>query len=559
MLKELLKQQKFLYSQIQLYKRKQRHKQDKPDWNQVIQKDSGKWQAALNQAKTGANILVATSVGGDIHMISIESLLAVALTLRETQVHILLCDGVLPACFWCDSQIYPNYKYFARTGPQPDLCQNCFTFAQNLLQPLGLIVHCYSELLTPTDARETEKIAHSLPFSEIPAYTLDGVAVGEHALAGALRFYARSSLQGETYGESILRRYFQAALLTTKATQKLLQTVAFDCAVFNHGIYVPQGLIGEVARSLGVRVVNWNPAYRKQCFIFTHHDTYHHQLMCETVSNWENMPFTQEQEDELMGYLKSRWDGSQDWIWFHEHPEFDLQAIASETGVDFSQPCIGLLTNVLWDAQLHYPANAFENMLDWVLQTINYFAQRPDLQLLIRVHPAEIRGTLISRQPLVEEINKFIPQLPPNVFLIPPASGVSTYAAMLQCNAVLIYGTKMGVELTSMGIPVIVAGEAWIRHKNITMDASSVEEYFEYLAKLPLKQGLDEETTRRARKYAYHFFFRRMIPLEFTTEAKNASEYKLKEFGLDDLMPGKSKGLDVICNGILQGTEFIYE
>lgn len=559
MIKELLKQQKFLYSQIQLYKRRKRHQQDKPDWEQIIKQDAGKWQTALNNAKTGVNILIATSVGGDVHMISIESLLAVALTLRGAQIHILLCDGVLPACFWCDSQIYSQAKYFAKNGPQKDLCNNCFAFGQNLLAPLGLIVHRYSELLTPTDYQEAQKIAHTLPVAKIEAYTQDGVAIGEHALAGALRFYARASLAGETYGEAILRRYFQAAILTTKATQKLLHQVEFSCAVFNHGIYVPQGVTGEVARAEQVRVVNWNPAYRKQCFIFTHHDTYHHQLMCEAVSNWENMPFSQTQEEELMGYLKSRWYGTQDWIWFHERPEFDLQAIAAETGVDFTKPCIGLLTNVMWDAQLHYPANAFPNMLDWVLQTINYFATRPDLQLLIRVHPAEIRGTLISRQPLVKEINKAIPQLPPNVFLIPPESQVSTYTAMLQCNAVLIYGTKMGVELTSMGIPVIVAGEAWIRNKNITMDAGSVEEYFEFLDKLPLKEGLDEETTRRARKYANHFFFRRMIPLEFTVESQNASEYKLKQFTLDDLLPGKSKGLDVICNGILQGTEFIYD
>jgi hypothetical protein len=129
---------------------------------------------------------------------------------------------------------------------------------------------------------------------------------------------------------------------------------------------------------------------------------------------------------------------------------------------------------------------------------------------------------------------------------------------MLQCNTALIYGTKMGVELTSMGIPVIVAGEAWIRNKGLTLDAKSVEEYFQFCDRLPLPHRLDRETTQRARQYAYHFFFRRMIPLEFTTAAKNLSEYKLKPFNVEDLMPGKSLGLDTVCNGILTGDEFIY-
>lgn len=558
MLKKILKSQPFIYRKVQLSKRKRRLKLDKPDWQHFVNSDSRAWQNAINQAVSGAKILISTSVGGDIHIISIESLIAAALTLRGVQVDILLCDGVLPACFWCDATFFPKHEYFAKQGPQIDLCQHCFPFAEKVLQPLGVTIHRYSSFLTKEDYSKAEEMSHQLNTSEISNYSQKNIKIGEHALAGALRFYARADIESETWGEAILKRYFQAALLTTWATEKLLTTHNYQCAVFNHGIYVPQGLTGEVARQQGVRVVNWNPAYRKQCFIFTHGDTYHHKLMEEDTNNWSNLPWNQSREQQLLNYLKSRWVGSQDWIWFHESPEFDLKAIATEIGVDFSRPCIGLLTNVMWDAQLHYPANAFESLLTWVLETISYFQKRHDLQLLIRVHPAEIRGTLPSRQPIISEIAKVFPQLPPNVFIIPPESQVSTYAAMLACNAVLIYGTKMGVELTSVGIPVIVAGEAWIRNKQITYDASSVKEYLAYLDQLPFKEGLTGDKLIRARKYAYHFFFRRMIPLEFTTEAQNASEFKLKDLQVSDLLPGKSKGLDIICEGILTGSEFIY-
>lgn len=40
-------------------------------------------------------------------------------------------------------------------------------------------------------------------------------------------------------------------------------------------------------------------------------------------------------------------------------------------GIDFSKPCMGLLTNVAWDAQLQYPTNAFPNILGYVMRTIN--------------------------------------------------------------------------------------------------------------------------------------------------------------------------------------------
>jgi hypothetical protein len=279
----------------------------------------------------------------------------------------------------------------------------------------------------------------------------------------------------------------------------------------------------------------------------------------EPVENWENIDWGPIFEEETMEYLKSRWQGTKDWIWFHEKPEEDLQAIAAELGIDFSRPCIGMLTNVMWDAQLHYRANAFPNMLDWVLQTIRYFATRPDLQLLIRIHPAEIRGTLRSRQPLTDELKRAFSALPPNVFVIPPESHVSTYAAMVPCNAVIIYGTKTGVELSSMGIPTIVAGEAWIRNKGITIDASSRDDYFEILDRLPLPERMPAELTRRARKYAYHFFFRRMIPLPFMKESnKGLTPYELDLKSISQLLPGADPGLDVICDGILNGSEFVY-
>ena len=100
-----------------------------------------------------------------------------------------------------------------------------------------------------------------------------------------------------------------------------------------------------------------------------------------------------------------------------------------------------------------------------------------------------------------------IPVLPSNVFVVPPESGMSTYALMSLCNAAIIYGTKMGVELTSVGLPVIVAGEAWIRNKGLTHDASTPAEYFEILRQLPFPARLAEKQLTRARRYAYHFFF----------------------------------------------------
>jgi hypothetical protein len=173
------------------------------------------------------------------------------------------------------------------------------------------------------------------------------------------------------------------------------------------------------------------------------------------------------------------------------------------------------------------------------------------------VHPAEISGFPPSRQPVLGELRTAIAQLPANIVVVPPESELSTYALMSLCNCVIIYGTKTGVELTSRGIPVIVAGEAWIRNKGLTCDASSPQEYFRILDGLPFTARLDATMIARARRYAYHFFFNRMIPLPFIEPHAGNAIYRLKLNTVRHLLPGESAGLDTICSGILRRTPFV--
>jgi len=526
------------------------------DWSPVV----GRSNASTGVAhESPVRALFATDIGGYLNGVIPEAALAAALDLRGHAVHMLLCDGVLPACMEC-TYVQVDDREMARRGPQGGLCHYCHETGVRAVDGLGVTLHAFGELLTDADRCEARAVARATGLDDASGVQVEGLRLGEHAVAGTLRFFARATLEGEPRALPVLRRYVEASVLAARATQRLLRSERFDVVVLHHGIYVPQGVVAEVCRAEGVRVVTWNPAYRARTFVFSHDDTYHHTLLDEPVESWEELGWDARREEQVMDYLRSRWEGTQDWIWFHERPQADLAAIQTEVGVDFgARPTIGLLTNVMWDAQLHYPANAFPTMRDWVVETVRWFAEHPELQLVVRVHPAEVTGWLPSRQLVVEEIRRAFPTLPPNVFLIGPESKVSTYAAMLACDSVIIFGTKTGVELTSLGVPVIVAGEAWIRGKGVTTDISSREQYFQVLAGLPVGRRMDEEQVRRARQYAYHFFFRRMIPLEFMAPSgTNIPVYRADVTDPAQLLPGASRGLDIVVDGITRGTPFLY-
>jgi hypothetical protein len=558
-LKQLLRP---LRQKQQIATGKQKPKAVLPNWPSVLESNKELWENALARSDSGIRILMATAVGGHPQLTVPESALNVALTLRGARVDTLLCDSAMPACLRAKiSGIKPSDL---ADGKLKDVfCSACIQTGKKVFSGYGIPVLNLGEHISDNERIRARDISLSLSIDDMATYTMNGLPIGEHALAGALRYYGIGDLALETEGKKVLQRYLESSLLTAFCVQRLLEENRYDVVVSNHGIYVPHGIVNAVCRRHNVRTAAWNLAYRKQCLIFSHNDTYHHTLMAEPTSEWETISWSAEREAEIMEYLSSRRKGSRDWIWFNRDADEDMERFAAQVGLDLDRPVVGLLTNVVWDAQLHYPANAFENMVDWVMRTIAYFETRNDLQLLIRVHPGELAppgGSTVSRQPIAEEIRKTFSDLPQNVFIIGSESTVSTYAAMDRCDSVLIYGTKTGVELTSAGIPVIVGGEAWIRNKGITLDASSADEYFQHLRKLPLKKRMLPETVERARKYAYHFFFRRMVPLPFLAPVPQAwppFEIGLKH--LDELLPKVHKGLDVICDGILNGSAFIYK
>jgi len=528
-----------------------------PRWDKATKSDTI-WPNVHSSGVTGKKVLIATSLGSHLPAMQMETVLAASLAIRGAQVEALLCDSVLPGCQLCEPRLFPDVDRFCADGPQKSLCRDCYRPGRKAYQGLGINVLAYGEFLDEEERLQAAEVASSLPYSEIERYVLDGMKLGEHAMAGALRFFACATLEEERRGEQVLRRYLEAALLTAFALRKIIAGGGYEVVVFHHGIYVPQGIVGEVARRLGVRVVNWNPAYRRDCFIFSHGDTYHHTLMTEPVSAWENMPWDAQHESAIVDYLKSRRHGGNDWIHFVDRPCLEKKRIVDEIGCDTERPLIGLLTNVLWDAQLHYPANAFDNMIEWLVYTIRYFERRTDLQLVIRVHPAEIRGSVPSRQPVAAVLKTYFPRLPANVYLVPPESNISTYVLAELCDSVLIYGTKTGVELTAFGIPVIVAGEAWVRNKNITQDADNPEHYRKLLNKLPARKRLADSVAQRARKYAYHFFFQRMIPVRVFSHHDGPPPFRYTDSSLKKLYPGNDPGLDCICEGILNSTPFVF-
>ena len=432
--------------------------------------------------------LVATSVGGNLNVIALDIVIAQALKSRGHNVKLLLCDGSLSACMNCELNKFTSAQEFVELGPRK-LCISCRNLgvriaSQHSLEIIALgSIQGSGKLTSPEDSSF------------------------ESAVAGAKRFLGSGSEEATDEFKRILKRFVNAALEVESNFAETLNTVKIKAVIAHHGIYVPQGNIVKICRDRRIPVVTWNQAYRRGSYLFSLNDTYHKTLLEEF--EWDR-PLTNDQKISIENYLLSRDSGENDWIRFGT----TTRSKSSNYIVNFPLHAYDLLlTNVSWDAQVHYESNIFYSMFEWLRITIIWYKQNPSQNLIIRVHPAEKTGLIVSQEPVSEWIRREFGDLPKNIQLIDALDKVSTYLLIKNSRLGLIYATKTGIEMAAAGKAVVVAGESWIRNKGFAYEPSSNLEYIDLLNKNASLDGLPEIDRNKALRFAYYFFFDRMIQI----------------------------------------------
>ena len=88
---------------------------------------------------------------------------------------------------------------------------------------------------------------------------------------------------------------------------------------------------------------------------------------------------------------------------------------------------------------------------------------------------------------------------------------MNTYELAKKSDVIIVYSSKIAIELASMGMPILVVGEAWIKNKNITFDIQSEKEFLNYLnSNINYLKKIAKSRKNKALKFAYYYFFLKM-------------------------------------------------
>jgi hypothetical protein len=504
----------------------------------AVFKDKKKWNKIKKQT-TGKKILIATSMAEYTHGSDLDRVLAIALTERGHQVSFSLCDSNLLACQIIKFSSYKPSKLIESTNTPR--CSSCSSHIEKDFLPLGLPIYTYNKKIS--NEFDMQFKLEKLDMDALRNFEIDEVKIGMHAWAGAVRYFASTDFTKEVESKKILIRFIISGLRIVESVKSIIKDFSPDTIIAHHGIYVPQGILSEMAKLHGIALMTWTPSYRTGTFIFSPGESYHFSMISELNSKWKNLALTQKQAKSLSKYMESRKSGKNDWIKFS-----DSKVENKETPINVANYFL-ILTSVSWDAELHYKSRAFSNMREWLQVSIQFFKDNPKEKVIIRVHPAELTSPNVSREPMAEFIRSLRIDSHPNIILLGPDSSASTYELIEKSKAVIIYNTKTGIEAAYMGKPVIVAGEAWIKGKGIGWDAYSSDEYLKILDEFRNNVKMSKEMRKNSINYAFHFFFRRMIQVKLFSNPKN-NRLIPNEISLRSIIGKKDKNFQAILDSI---------
>jgi hypothetical protein len=220
-------------------------------------------------------------------------------------------------------------------------------------------------------------------------------------------------------------------------------------------------------------------------------------------------PLTESQSERIRKFesarMGARLEGKAARLW-QDVPAQGGESIRAQLGLD-ARPVVLLATNVLGDS-LTLGRNVFSrSMAEWITRTVQYFANRSDAQLVIRVHPGE---RLTHGPSMVDVVKAAVPEQPENIQVIGPLDKINTYDLIEFTSLGLVFTTTTGLEMSLNSIPVIACGNTHYRNRGFTLDPKSYEEYFEILNKVlsdASKYQLTNEQVELAWRYAYYFFY----------------------------------------------------
>ena len=508
----------------------------------------------------GAPVVLIWEMGGYSLILRRSALFAIALNLRGYDTPFVICDGTPVACH--QREIAINQ----RITDWPSSCVSCSASMINEARKYSRKYILAKEFITEKQKGTFREMSETINVNSIYNHEYLQSPVGVFAWRSFCRYSqgAKFEVQKLSHEESsIYRMYLYAALVNTYISDQAIRYFNPRSVLSSHGTFVDYGPPLSLAVKHKIHAIAYASGYDD----FTHKFTIRSHIKkyingtLKTPRNWEKRaerPLDEIENERLENYLKKR------------HPSLlspglsspeqleNLSNIRKSLRIQDGQPTVCLFTHVAFDMSQDDYSLIYRTVNEWLINSMKVMSETTDVNWIIKIHPGEIKNKLTFGSEYF--IRKEVGHVPANIRIIPPNTKINPYDffQVIDCG-ITVFGT-VGMELAILGKPVITAGKSHYSNKGFTYEAGSEDEYCSLLRKCKYIQSLSlsEAQKELARRYTYLFFIQRHFPIRAINK-KQGHWGDLDLSKVDSLKPGNDSVMDLICDCIIDGEDFIME
>lgn len=499
-------------------------------------------------AVAGAERVLFVSWRGWSSHLAVETVLAHAVLRAGGSPVFAYCGGRLPVCDVMPVDAAP---------PMP--CHSCREYAAGAIEAAGFEALALGDVV---DVRESVRsarlrVAGLETVGQCEAFVFDGLQLGRLVRISTAWFLSRGTLPDTPEVLQAYRDFLVSGMVVAGGLRAILDRCQPDRLFMLNGTFFAESILVAQAQQRGIPYATYERGFIHDSIVLTPGAPACYLMPPEDAwSAARATPLTDTEALAIEAYLGRRRLGGDTLDNFWRHRVDDVARIRADLSLDAQRPLVVMFCNILWDSAVLGQDIAFASMGDWVTQGIRWAAAHPEVDLMVRIHPAEVQ--LVNhptRERMAEHIATRVPSLPPNVRVVRADDPTSSYVLMDEAELVLVYTSTIGLEAAARGVPVLVAARTHYRDRGFTTDPVTDVDYWRS-ADVVLSSPPDGAERARvgelANRYAALFFFRFHHLLGGVHEEGRSSPV-VRVGNAADLDPGRDPVVDRLVGGIMRG------
>jgi len=443
---------------------------------------------------SGARRFLVISLSTFIYQIKLESILAAGMRAKGWRPVVLVSSrsSALPLRYFRAFGI-DDFAYFQDFEPTAEEATRCAERADGFLSA-------------------------GLSCQTVKEWSFEGSWIGPQILSSLSRDAFRGSvgLEDATVREKV-REALPDVLKRVIRAKKAITAVKPHLAMVIEANYLHYGPLVDMAIASGAPVIQAIQPWREDALMLKRlgretRRMHPSSIAPRTFERVRALPWTQDRDRELAQEFADRSSGK----WFvqaRNQPnvrDFDGAELIRSLDLDLAKKTVVVFSHVLWDANLFYGEDLFDDLGDWFIRTVAAACANPNANWIVKLHPANIwkraSANVDGEYDEVRLIREHIGDLPDHVKLLFPDTDISSFSLYRLADWVVTVRGTPGMEAPCFGAGAITAGTGRYSGLGFTIDSRTRDEYLDRLARVHELPPVSDEQVLLAKKHAYAVF-----------------------------------------------------